>query len=347
MIKEIIANLAIIISALHLASKGSENSIEKNFSILIKVLYGLFAAGVGIILMEFSIRHLGEVIIDLRPVAIIIVTTFAGGVPGLVASVLIGVARLFISFSQIAQYTAMTYIILGVVIFFVDLKIKNKSILNRLWIIYISVMVPLSINFHINVDENNGLLILLFIWGYTAMGTIIAYRFEIEIQTNKKNAKMLEKLSNTDYLTNLNNRYSFDNAIVNYYNDKDDYVLLLLDIDKFKEVNDTYGHDVGDRILRQVATTLINTTIQNSVPFRLGGDEFAILIKGKYLDKEIIDLIKGIKMDILFNELRVSQNESIKIKVSIGSSSTVENTVFPTVEKMYKKADIDLYSDKH
>lgn len=63
MIKEIIANLAIIISAIYLSSKGYGLPNEKNSSVLIRLLYGLFAASIGVILMNFSIRLLGEVCI--------------------------------------------------------------------------------------------------------------------------------------------------------------------------------------------------------------------------------------------------------------------------------------------
>lgn len=347
MIKEIIANLAIIISAIYLSSKGYGLPNEKNPSVLIRLLYGLFAAFIGVILMNFSIRLLGDVIIDLRTVSIIIVTTFLGGLPGLVASVLIGVARLFISVSQAAQNTAATYFILGIVLYFVDLRIKNKPIQNRLWIIYGIVMSLVSVNFYINVIEKNRLFILLLVWLYTAMGTIIAYSFAKEIQKNKNNAQMLEELSKIDHLTNISNRYSFDKIIMDYYEKKEEYILLLLDIDKFKNVNDTFGHDVGDRVLRQVATTLSNTTIQHAIPYRIGGDEFAILIKGSYANQEIADLIKIVKQDILFNEVKVNEVESIKIRVSIGSSQTMKNKQLLSIEEMYKEADVNLYEDKH
>lgn len=347
MIKEIIANLAIIISAIYLSSKGYGLPNEKNPSVLIRLLYGLFAASIGVILMNFSIRLLGDVIIDLRTVSIIIVTTFLGGLPGLVASVLIGVARLFISVSQAAQNTAATYFILGIVLYFVDLIIKNKSIQNRLWVIYGIVMSLISVNFYINVIEKNRVFILLLVWVYTAMGTIIAYGFAKEIQKNKNNAQMLEELSKIDHLTNISNRYSFDKIIMDYHEKKEEYILLLLDIDKFKNVNDTFGHDVGDRVLRQVATTLSNTTIQHAIPYRIGGDEFAILIKGSYARQEIADLIKIVKQDILFNEVKVNETESTKIRVSIGSSHTMKNKEFLSIEEMYKEADVNLYEDKH
>ena len=347
MIKEIIANLAIIISAIYLSSKGYGLPNEKNPSVLIRLLYGLFAASVGVILMNFSIRLLGDVIIDLRTVAIIIVTTFLGGLPGLVASVLIGVARLFISVSQAAQNTAATYFILGIVLYFVDLIIKNKSIQKRLWVIYGIVMSLISVNFYINVIEKNRVFILLLVWVYTALGTIIAYGFAKEIQKNKNNAQMLEELSKIDHLTNISNRYSFDKIIMNYHEKKEEYILLLLDIDKFKNVNDTFGHDVGDRVLRQVATTLSNTTIQHAIPCRIGGDEFAILIKGSYARQEIADLIKIVKQDILFNEVKVNETESTKIRVSIGSSHTMKNKKMLSIEEMYKEADVNLYEDKH
>lgn len=99
--------------------------------------------------------------------------------------------------------------------------------------------------------------------------------------------------------------------------------------------------------MRQVATTLSNTTIQHAIPYRIGGDEFAILIKGSYASQEIADLIKIVKQDILFNEVKVNETESTKIRVSIGSSHTMKNKEFLSIEEMYKEADVNLYEDKH
>lgn len=93
-----------------------------------------------------------------------------------------------------------------------------------------------------------------------------------------------EHLATTDELTGLANRRSFmqqsEMRHAEWLRYKRPYSLLMIDVDNFKQVNDTYGHDVGDKVLVAVATELTRLTRKENIVGRLGGEEFCILIPG-------------------------------------------------------------------
>lgn len=101
------------------------------------------------------------------------------------------------------------------------------------------------------------------------------------------------KKSNTDYLSNLGNRNSLSkylNKIIN----KDNYTIVYIDLDDFKQINDTLGHDAGDQVIISVANTL--KKIPNTKAFRVGGDEFVLVIKSISNNNAIIDNLGTIQV---------------------------------------------------
>ena len=88
----------------------------------------------------------------------------------------------------------------------------------------------------------------------------------------------LENLANTDGLTGLFNERYFSRVLHQKEQQKLPFVLYYLDLDHFKPVNDTYGHDTGDKLLKEVARRLQECSRNNDLAFRIGGDEFALII---------------------------------------------------------------------
>ena len=155
----------------------------------------------------------------------------------------------------------------------------------------------------------------------------------------ERNLRMaLNKLSITDSLTNLYNQRHFytriHEEIQRAVRQKHPLSLILLDLDRFKDYNDTYGHLVGDEILRN-AGEIINRCIRDNVDsgFRYGGDEFAVILIDANINiaKEI-----GMRIDKLFNDCG-------KITVSIGYALFSYGM---TAEDLVNKADKDLYRAK-
>ncbi|MBA5637978.1 EAL domain-containing protein [Duganella sp. LX20W] len=113
----------------------------------------------------------------------------------------------------------------------------------------------------------------------------INQELEAEITERKHAEQRAHELSTRDALTNLVNRRSLiqqlEHAVASADRNRTQFALLFLDLDKFKEVNDHYGHEVGDELLRQVAARLTAAVRVSDVVARLGGDEFVVLIEGE------------------------------------------------------------------
>lgn len=170
------------------------------------------------------------------------------------------------------------------------------------------------------------------------------------LRTNITNKKYIEQLSITDELTQLYNRRHFNIKIEEEINraKRDDkyFTLLIMDIDYFKQYNDTYGHQKGDIALEQVATVLKTFTNRVSdFAFRLGGEEFGIITA---LDKEkAIDFATAIREKVEALKIEHSTSEvSSYLTISIGISSR-KGFDITNSDAMYKEADDALYDAKN
>jgi diguanylate cyclase (GGDEF)-like protein/PAS domain S-box-containing protein len=170
------------------------------------------------------------------------------------------------------------------------------------------------------------------------------------LRTNITNKKFIEQLSITDELTKLYNRRFFNTKFEEEINrakrENNYFSLLIIDIDYFKEYNDTYGHQEGDAALIKVANVLTNHTNRSSdFAFRLGGEEFGIIAT---LEKEkITEFATLIKNAI--EELKIPHSRSIVsdyLTISIGITSKRDNDISNST-MLYKEADDALYKAKN
>jgi len=145
-----------------------------------------------------------------------------------------------------------------------------------------------------------------------------------------------------DHLTGLDNRASFDENIQRSYSlcqrFKSNMALLITDLNDFKRINDTYGHQFGDKVLQHYAQ-LVQRSIRNSdMAFRLGGDEFAIILQpaSHQSTSLVIERIRQeVKHDTFLSEFNIS--------TAIGSAMWRAGE---TVESLFKLADEELYNCK-
>ena len=158
-------------------------------------------------------------------------------------------------------------------------------------------------------------------------------------------ASMSEKVSK-DSLTNLNNRNAFEAYVDEHTRQRTDLTMLMCDVDKFKTINDTLGHVVGDLVLKKMADVLKSVCAESTDSLflcRYGGDEF--LICGHDLsDSSIEKLKKRIedKVEVLSREYA---DTNIKLGMSVGSSRGVCGN-YKEAENLIVKADEALYEHK-
>lgn len=155
--------------------------------------------------------------------------------------------------------------------------------------------------------------------------------------------KTIEKLSNKDKLTNAYNRGKLDNLLEREHKRAlrygTDFSIIMLDIDHFKLINDTYGHLVGDQILIQIAQILNSYTRTTDFIGRWGGEEFLIICP----NSDIIQTQKvAIKLKKQFEESRFEIDK--QITSSFGVTAYRKDD---TIDDMLKRADRALYTSKH
>jgi len=106
--------------------------------------------------------------------------------------------------------------------------------------------------------------------------------------------KELETKANLDYLTGIHNRRSVDRALREFFNEflknKSKFSVMIIEIDDFKQINDKYGHLVGDKVLINVAYAIKSSIRAKDILGKWGGDEFIVILPNT--DKEIADKVK-------------------------------------------------------
>jgi diguanylate cyclase (GGDEF)-like protein len=118
---------------------------------------------------------------------------------------------------------------------------------------------------------------------------------------------------------------------------------MLIDVDYFKKVNDTYGHDAGDVVLKSLAQLLLNTVRQDDVVARYGGEEFAILMANTGIE-EAQNIGRRIRVLAQSNPISLPSGATVGITLSIGLSAVKNED--QTFAAAMKRADIALYHAK-
>lgn len=148
-----------------------------------------------------------------------------------------------------------------------------------------------------------------------------------------------------DSLTEMNNRQFFwenlNKTIEIAVKNSDSVTVMLFDLDRFKEVNDTYGHDAGDMLLRQISQRLISLGLPSETLYRLGGDEFAFLSSGM-TESSAVSQAKKIGASI--NQPYTIYNAIINITTCVG---IVISDTERRSDYLYKFADLALYEAKN
>ena len=170
---------------------------------------------------------------------------------------------------------------------------------------------------------------------------------EQEVAERKQAEQRAHELSTRDALTSLVNRRSLiqqlEHAVATADRSRTEFALLFLDLDKFKQVNDSYGHEAGDELLRQVAARLTAAVRVADVVARLGGDEFVVLIEGKAAATNAarvarkIEQACGMLFDIGGQRIRSATSIGIAIYPQDGTDA----------QALMKNADLAMYHAKH
>jgi len=321
--------------------------ISLNTSFLSKILVGAWSGLLGILLMLFSVPIISNVIIDFRYLPILLSALFGGILSPIIASIIIGLFRILyfgVTKSSIVALIAVLLIGIGFsILTSTKASIKTKWIQSTIYSIIVT-----SISIIILIKDLTILLKILI--AYPTAIIIVSYFVFKYTEYLRESVKIHRKLKNeatVDFLTGLNNVRQFEKDFKNFSQlimRKNEYLsLLFLDIDFFKNVNDTYGHCSGDIVLKNLATILRDTCRGFDIISRNGGEEFSVIL----LDCSALNAVKiaeRIRENIETNKFYISDKVNISVTISIGVTTYPDIT--DNINNLIKNADTALYEAK-
>lgn len=309
-----------------------------------RALYGIGFGLFGIVQLSFAFPLGNGTIIDFRQVSILASTYLGGPVTGMISTSLIALYRFFF-LGAVNEATILGVVNIGVTFLVAVFAFSlNISIFYR-WLVAACGLVILSTS------------ILLPLVGWINIGTILLfdlicfiaclfnYLLINHLEKAHDSLEMFKEAAERDFLTRLHNPRSFNlifkktaemSALKN-----EPFSLLLIDIDHFKHVNDTYGHAAGDVVLSKLADILQSGIRIRDYCARKGGEEFAILLLRCSADKGMT-VAEKLRSSVQDSTFVLPDQSLLRITISVGVSSFPESAP----SEMLETADEALYEAK-
>lgn len=171
-------------------------------------------------------------------------------------------------------------------------------------------------------------------------------QLQAEIAEHVLTRQKLREMALYDNLTNIANRYLLEeraaDSIHKASNNGQHIAFLFIDLNDFKQINDQYGHDIGDKVLIEAAESIRQNIRTSDFVARLGGDEFVVILENYNLDNIKVDLIESIQTSL--NKNIEIDGSTIKLRACIGTS------IYPhdgeNLQALLRNADIRMYKQK-
>ncbi|WP_231746942.1 GGDEF domain-containing protein [Lentibacillus sp. JNUCC-1] len=343
-IKDLFTNLAIIVAMLFLYTQFiNKHPLNRQSAFREKVIAGFLGGLLGFVLMFFSM-NIDTTIIDLRHIPVVLMSYYGGPVPALTAAFVIIAGRLLIGFN-LSSVFGILFILLttGFSIFIMKQHLAKKfkllSIMTFSNIIFTSLVAIL-------IKPTDLVIIIPAFWLISYLAGFIAfYVAEFLLNSHILYTKYMNE-AKIDGLTGLNNHRSFDhtfNQLIEHANEKHPISLLYIDIDFFKQVNDTYGHSEGDLVLQELGMILARSVRSTDIVSRKGGEEFTIILTECPL-AYAQDIAESIRQAVEAEPFLLSSGTKIYLTVSIGVATFPETT--QNAYHLIEDADHALYNAK-
>jgi len=160
-----------------------------------------------------------------------------------------------------------------------------------------------------------------------------------------ENINKIANFANRDFLTGVYNRRFFYSDVEEYVQVAEEtnepYAFAMIDVDYFKKINDTYGHDGGDKVLKSIAKILNDNTKGSDIVARFGGEEFCVVLK-KINKEEAVKFFVNLRAKVAENEVTIKK-EKVKVTISIGVSFGNGHC---EIDDMLEACDSALYTAK-
>ena len=180
---------------------------------------------------------------------------------------------------------------------------------------------------------------------FAVIGVGVITFFILIFQRTSMKQKKMREIASRDGLTQLYNKAGTEQRIKEWLHSdrsKAGAVLMMMDVDYFKQINDTYGHAVGDRVLYKVGHLLKSSFRENDIVGRIGGDEFLIFMEGITSEEFAVRRMENLQQYL--RELPIEELEEHTLACSMGAAFMPKDGT--TFGELYKHADEALYTTK-
>ncbi|VWX38349.1 GGDEF domain-containing protein [Exiguobacterium oxidotolerans] len=317
--------------------------VTPNASLATRLILGVVAGAIAVLLMFNSIQ-IDVARIDLRIIPVVIATFFGGLPSALITGIMIIGTRFLITPIDQIEGAILASVIIS--LFILTIGITRKFL--RMTLASFELMTGIGILYSLPA-----IYALTNSWGtffkvsiayifFNLLAALVTFRLLTELRRHFENIQYQQRLAMTDALTGLANRRRLDDSLSLVGSDDNGYSLILIDIDFFKHVNDTYGHDSGDDVLRQLGTTLASIVRPDDLVGRYGGEEFLIILPNTSLKdaKKISELARTTVARNLFPTAHVPD---LQITISLGIAHSGGSH---TSLEALQQADKALYASK-
>jgi diguanylate cyclase len=355
LINNLIANASLLLVGLYIISRLTKLGVTTKLPLRRQVTISFLLAGLSIVITLHGVLWNAQADFQYGFVPIIMSALYFG-LPGVrityVASILV---LPFILIETLLLITFLDYTLaasIAVAFLWFRERIKparDIRIVNAISLGFISLFSLLNVSTYNQIEMYVMTLLAFITIGYSAGFLLhIVYGGIHKIQRSERLISKYKEAAFTDSLTGLGNRRRFEEEMKRVdeevFNGTQDVALLFLDIDHFKSINDTYGHDAGDVILVELGNRLTKTARTDDMVCRNGGEEFSILLADCTLSQGFV-IGKRYLRQIAETPFLLPDGSFIDVTVSIGIASTSESKI-ATSSQLIKKADVGLYVAK-
>lgn len=355
LINNLIANASLLLVGLYIISRLTKLGVTTKLPLRRQVTISFLLAGLSIVITLHGVLWNAQADFQYGFVPIIMSALYFG-LPGVrityVASILVlpfilSETLLLITF---LDYTLAASIAVAFLWFRERIKpARDIRIVNAISLGFISLFSLLNVSTYNQIEMYVMTLLAFITIGYSAGFLLhIVYGGIHKIQRSERLISKYKEAAFTDSLTGLGNRRRFEEEMKRVdeevFNGTQDVALLFLDIDHFKSINDTYGHDAGDAILIELGNRLTKMARTDDMVCRNGGEEFSVLLADCTLSQGFV-IGKRYLRQIAETPFLLPDGSFIDVTVSIGIASTSESKI-ATSSQLIKKADVGLYVAK-
>lgn len=346
-ISKIFISINILISALLLSNIIYRKRESKHDSVLLfepKISFGIYGGVVGCLLIYYNFSHTGDTILDFGYIAQVLIGIHGGWISLIIQGIIMLIFRSIVYGFSISSTVSIIIVIISCIIIFRLNISKFKQ-----WI-YISILIgSMYIIFIIRdifVNHQSLNVLIIFVISLLIVNYIGHITSQYVASTNVL-YEMYKYEAYKDFLTGLNNVRNYDLLFKKFSKEtvekNQSLSLMMIDIDFFKRVNDTYGHECGDLVLKELSSILVRTCREYDVVSRIGGEEFIILLPYTTSNQavEVGERVRTVVEDYNF---MIDSKRIIKITVSVGIATYPDTINDLTNLKQY--ADKALYNSK-